>query len=143
MPEGQQLNSHNSRKPGGFFAIGIFLFFGAFTSSVSAIPLLWPGTFLDRLWTLNPKAYKELVPFGRSAGILFLLLGAAFVTAGVGWFHRRVWGWRLTVAIIAAQVLGDVANCIRGEWFAGATGVAIAAMLLLFLLRPKMSSAFR
>ena len=64
--------------------MGIFLFLGAVTASVSAIPLLWPGTFLERLWTLNPKAYKELAPLGSAVGILFLLLGAILGVAGVG-----------------------------------------------------------
>jgi hypothetical protein len=142
MPNDQQPSSHDTGRPAGFSAMGIFLFFGAVTASVSAIPLLWPGTSLDRLWTLNPKAYQELAPFGSSVGILFLVLGVTIGMAGAGWFRRRLWGWRLAVAIITTQVLGDLVNCFRGEWLAGATGVIIAGMLLLFLLRPKMRSAF-
>jgi hypothetical protein len=119
--------------------MGVFLFFGAVTASVSAIPLLWPETSLDRLWTLNPKAYQELAPFGRSVGILFLLLGATLSAAGIGWFRCRLWGWRLAVAIIAAQVLGGV---IRGDWLGGVAGVVIAGSLLFFLLRRKIKEAF-
>jgi len=122
--------------------MGIFLFLGAVTASVSAIPLLWPGTFLERLWTLNPKAYKELAPLGSAVGILFLLLGAILGVVGVGWFRRRQWGWRLAVGIIATQVLGDVYSGIRGNWLGGLTGVVIAGGLLLFLIRPKIRQAF-
>jgi len=126
----------------GFCAIGIFLFFGAMMASLAAITLLWRGTSLDRLWILNPTAYKQLAPLGSTIGILFLLLGTALATAGIGWFRRRLWGWRLAVAIIATQVLGDVVNCIRGDWLRGGTGVVIAGVLLLFLLRPKFRDAF-
>jgi hypothetical protein len=122
--------------------MGVFLFFGAVTAGVSAISLLWPGTSLDRLWTLNPKAYQELAPFGRSVGILFLLLGATLSAAGIGWFRCRLWGWRLAVAIIAAQVLGGVVNFIRGDWLGGIAGVVIAGSLLFFLLRQKIKEAF-
>jgi hypothetical protein len=63
----------------GFTAIGIFLFFGSITASLAATTLLWRGTVLDRLWALNPIAYKQLAIAG--ALLLFLLqpkIGAAF-----------------------------------------------------------------
>jgi hypothetical protein len=122
--------------PSGFAAIGAFLFFGATMASLAAISLLWRGTSLDRIWNLNPTAYRQLAPLGRTVGILFLLLGTALALAGIGWFRRRLWGWRLAVAIIATQVAGDLLNCIRGDWLHGGIGVVIAGALLLFLLHP-------
>ena len=100
----------------GFTAIGVFLFFGAVMASLAATTLLWRGTALDRVWALNPIAYKQLAPLGGAVGVLFLLLGAALTTAGIGWFRRRLWGWRLAVVIIAIQVLGDLVNCVSGDW---------------------------
>jgi hypothetical protein len=129
-------------KTPGFTAVGIFLFFGASMASLAATTLLWRGTALDRLWALNPIAYKQLVPLGSTVGIFFLMLGAALTTAGIGWFRRRLWGWRLAVAIIATQVLGDAVNCVRGDLLRGGTGVIIAGALLLFLLQPKIRATF-
>jgi hypothetical protein len=54
--------------------------------SLAATTLLWRGTALDRLWDLNPIAYKQLAPLGGAVRILFLLLGAALTAAGIGWF---------------------------------------------------------
>jgi hypothetical protein len=146
----QQMRSNESHQPRlavrpqtpGFTAIGIFLFFGASMASLAATTLLWRGTALDRLWKLNPTAYKQVAPLGRFVGILFLVLDAALITAGIGWFRRRLWGWRLAVVIISTQVLGDVVNCVRGDWLRGGTGVIIAGGLLLFLLRSKIRAAF-
>jgi|ERR1022692_1393959 hypothetical protein len=87
------------------------------------------------------KRFSELAPLGSTVGILFLLLGAALTTPGVGWFRRRLWGWRLAVVIIATQVVGDVVNCVRGDLLRGGTGVIIAGALLLFLLQPKIRDA--
>jgi hypothetical protein len=129
-------------KTPGFTAIGIFLFFGAIMASLAATTLLWRGTPLDRVWALNPIAYKQLAPLGSTVGVLFLLLGATLTSAAIGWFRRRLWGWRLGVAIIATQVLGDVINCIRGDWVRGGVGVVIAGALLLFLLRSKVKDIF-
>ena len=122
--------------------MGIFLFFGAIMAGLAATTLLWQGTALDRIWILNPAAHAQLAPLGGIVGILFLLLGTALATAGVGWFRRRLWGWRLAVAIIAIQVLGDVVNCVRGDWLRGGTGVIIAGALFLLLLRPRIRTAF-
>jgi len=131
-----------SPKTRGFTAIGMFLFFGAVLASLAATTLLWQGTALDRVWALNPTAYKQLAPLGCIVGMFFLVLGVALVTAGIGWFRHRLWGWKLAVGIICTQVLGDVINCVRGNWLRGATGVMIAGALLLFLLRPRIRAVF-
>jgi len=67
----QQMRDAIGPKPRGFAAIGVFLFFGAVMASLAATTLLWRGTALDRLWTLNPTAYKQLGPYRRDS-----LLGA-------------------------------------------------------------------
>jgi hypothetical protein len=129
-------------RPLGFGAIGVFLFFGATMASLAATTLLLPGTALDRAWRLNPTAYKQLFPLGSRIGILFLLLAVLLVVSGVGWFQHRLWGWRLAVAIIATQVIGDIVNLVRGDWLRGGTGFIIAGTLLLYLLTSRVRGAF-
>jgi len=104
--------------------------------------LVCPGTLLDRAWVLNPNAYLQLAPMGRVVGSLFLLLSAALAAAGAGWFRRRLWGWQMAVGIIAAQVLGDLLNLVRGDFLRGAAGVVLAGALLFYLLRPAVRAAF-
>lgn len=105
--------------------------------------LLWPGMRLDRAWVLNPGAYKTLGTFGRLIGIPFLALSTALVLAGIGWFKRRAWGWRLAVAIIAIQLLGDGVNALEGHFVRGVAGLAIAGALLFYLFRPNVRTAFQ
>lgn len=131
-----------SPKPPGFTAIGIFLFFGATMAGLAAITLLWRGTVLDRVWDLNPTAYRQLAPLGRMVGLLFLLLSATLTAAAIGWFRRCRWAWRLTVLVIATQVLGDLINCFRGDFLRGGTGIVIAGAILLFLLRSRIKAGF-
>lgn len=104
--------------------------------------LVWPGTTLDHLWTLNPRAYKELAPHTKAVGIPFLLLGVILAAAGMGWFKRRLWGWQLAVGIIAVQVLGDLVNAFMGDLVRGGVGFVIAGALLVYLLRPEVRAAF-
>jgi hypothetical protein len=123
-------------------AIGMFLFFGAIMAFLAGTTLIWQGTFLDHLWTLNTPAYKQLSPFGRTVGVPFLVLSVSLTVAGAGWFGRRLWGWRLTVVIIATQVLGDLVNVLRGDVVKGAIGFTIAGGLLFYLLRSEVRAAF-
>lgn len=131
-----------TRSPRGIAAIGLFLLFGALMASLAGVTLVWRGTPLDRMWTLNPRAFGELAPYGKTVGIPFLLLGVTLAVAGVGWFKGRLWGWRLAVAVIATQVLGDLVNVFRGRVVEGGLGVAIAGALLFYLLSANVKAAF-
>jgi hypothetical protein len=136
-------SSHLTKKSSpGLTAIGVFLLFAAIIASLAGTTLVWRGTVLDRMWTLNPRAYRDLAPFGKAVGISFLLLGITLSVTGIGWFRRRLWGWRLAVAVIATQVLGDLVNAFRGRVFEGVIGVAIAGALLFYLSRTNTRAAF-
>jgi hypothetical protein len=91
---------------------------------------------------LNPTAHNHLAHLGRIVGILFLALTATLITTGIGWFRRRLWGWKLAIVIISTQVAGDVVNCVRGDWLRGGSGIIIAGALLLFLLQSRIRAAF-
>ena len=126
----------------GLTAMAVFLVFGAAMATLAGITLLFPGSFLDPIWRLNPAAGEQLHQLGRGIGIAFVGLGAAMVAAAIGWIKRRFWGWALAVIIIASQVLGDLVNALRGEFLKGAVGVAIAGALLVYLVRPRIRSVF-
>ncbi len=126
----------------GVTAMGIFLLFGATMASLAGATLTWRGTILDRMWVINAPAYGRLAPFGKTVGIPLLLLGATMAVAGTAWFKRRLWAWRLAVAIIATQVLGDLVNAFMGDLLRGGVGFVIAGLLLVYLLRPDVRAAF-
>lgn len=126
----------------GHTAVGVFLLFGMSMDSLAGTTLVWRGTFLDRIWALKPAAYTQLAPLGRSGGASFLLPAATLGAAAVGWFLRRLWGWRLAVAIIAIQVIADMMSLLRGDLVRGLTGVVVAGALLIYLLRRDVKGRF-
>lgn len=134
------VNRTKSRR--GIIAVGIFLFFGAIMASLAGTTLVWRGTILDQMWAINAPAYRRLAPFGKTVGIPFLLLGVTLVVAATGWFGHRLWGWRLAVAIIATEVLGNIVHAFMGNLVRGGVGVVISGALLLYLLRPEVRAVF-
>ena len=112
-------------------------------ASLAGTTLVWRGTILDRIWTLNPRAYRQLAPLGGKAGVLLLIVAAALGAAGIGWFGRRRWAWRLAIAILSTQLLGDLLNLFLGRVVEGLIGVAAAGALLFYLLRPPIRGVFR
>lgn len=126
----------------GLSVIGIFLLFGTCMAFLAGATLLWPGTFLDRIWALNPHAYNQLAPLGKAVGVAFLSLAVALALAATGWFNRRRWGWQLAVAIIGTQVLGDFVGIFYGRLVQGLAGVIIAGALLFYITRPYVRAAF-
>ena len=127
----------------GLSAFGVFLCFAALMAALAAFLLLVPGTPLDRLWAINPRAQHDLSSLGRWVAVAFVFLSALLVYTAVLWFRRRVLGYRVAVAIMAFQVCGDLVNLLRGDIIRGAAGLAIAAALLGYLLNGGVKSAFR
>jgi hypothetical protein len=122
--------------------MGIFLVFGACMASLAGLTLAFPGTAMDRIWVLNSRAYVQLKSFGKEVGILLLLLAVTLAVAAAGWFLRRIWGWRLAVAIIATQIAGDLVNAFSGHPLEGGIGVVIASALLVYLMRTEVKTTF-
>lgn len=116
--QSMNLSGESGKPPRGLIAFGVFLLWGASMAFLAAVTLTWRGTLLDRVWAINPTGHQQLAPFEAKAGILFALLGITLTAAGVGWL-RLVWAWYLAVAIIATQVIGNIASIFQGRTQSG------------------------
>jgi hypothetical protein len=136
------MSSQTKNRPRGFFAVGVFFFFGSAMATLAALTLLHPGTFLDQAWSLNPSAQAQMLPLGRIVGVPFIVLAITLFLAGMGWFRRRYWGWLLAVSVIAINLAADVAHFFLGNRLKSAVGVVIASLLLLYIARPAVRNYF-
>lgn len=135
--------SVRGERPGLWLAIGIFLIWGAAMAAVAGITLILPGTWLDRVWVLNPRGHSGLMAAPKVVAFLFPVLGLALLSAGVGWLRRRFWGWMLAVLLISGNLVGDIIRFAGGGWLAGSVGIAVAGALLFYMGRPSLRSFFR
>jgi len=126
----------------GLIAFGAFLYFAAFMAALAAFLLLFPGTSLDRLWALNPRAHTDLAALGKWVAVAFLFLSALAVYTAILWFHRRRRAWRIAVVILSVEVFGNIINFYRGDRLRGLVGFCIAFLLLAYLLSRRVRDAF-
>ena len=134
--------TEEQKRPTAWLAIGVFLVWGAVMASIAGITLVFPGTFLDPMWALNPAGHAGLLALGRAVGSLFFVLTLALAAAGIGWLRRRYWGWLLAVLLIGGNALGDVIRFACGDFIKGAVGAILAGALLVYITRPKVRTFF-
>jgi hypothetical protein len=133
----------SGQAPRGLTAFGTFLLWGATMASLAGITLVWRGTALDHIWAINPVGYMQLTPLESKAGMLFVILAVTLTAAGIGWLKRLRWAWQLSVAIIAAQVIGNIVNILLGRTLEGAVGITASGALLWYLLWRRVRAVFR
>lgn len=129
------------QRPGSVVVVAFSLLAATFIALATGISLVRPGTALDRLWQLNPRAHAAFAPLGRLAGALLLLLACITAATGIGLLRRRD-GRGFAIAIFAANGLGDLTSLLFRDRMKGAAGVFIAGVFLFLLLRPRMRSFF-
>jgi len=104
--------------------------------------LLWRGMPFQSLWRLKPAAHATLAAWSPWSAFGFLALSVVTLAACYGVFRRRVWGWRLALAIFVANGLGDASRALDGAWVEAAVGVGAAVLILGWLTRPRVRALF-
>ena len=109
---------------------------------LAAVTLTWRGTVLDRVWALNPTGHLQLSALGGKAGMLFAILGVILAAAGIGWFKKFLWAWRLAILLIATQVIANIGNILLGRTLEGVIGIIASGTLLFYLRWRRVRAVF-
>lgn len=134
--------SSSRTRPIGITALSIFLLFGAAASFVSSVSLLFPGSFLEPMWQLNPRAREGFAGIGVWAVILMCAVCVGCASASVGLWRGARWGYWLALSLLAINLLGDIINVITGAEPRAAIGIPIVLTILAFLRSRRVLSFF-
>lgn len=130
-------------RPAILTTVALFLGIAPIIAFFTGLSLVHSGTDLDRIWRLNPRAYAAFARMGPVSGALLWILCVAAGSTAAGLLRRRRWAWWLALAIFAANGLGDLATLlITHEWLKAGSGVLIAGVFLILLLRADMRNFF-
>ena len=132
----------NTRPLAVTFLIVLFAI-GTVACLFAVITLMFPGSFLDVAWRVNPRAYED---FTRLAGWSVVLMSAVFVAClltAMGLWRRREWGYWLAMVMLITNLIGDAINVITGNEQRAVVGIPIVLILLLYLMRRNTREYFR
>jgi hypothetical protein len=68
----------------GVSLLTLFFAFGALTAFLTAVMLLSPGSILEPLWRLNPRAHHGFAALGFWAVLLMVAVALACTIAALG-----------------------------------------------------------
>ena len=122
----------------GTLLLAIFFAAGAFICLVIILALAFPGSFLESIWRLKPKARLEFLQIGRGLSIvLMIVVGSACGSSAIGLARNAEWGRRLALAVLIINLIGDSLNALLRHDPSTLIGVPIGAVMIWYLLRGK------
>ena len=130
------------KRPAGITALAAFFAFGTAMSGIAAISLFLPGSFLEPMWRLNPRARTAFAGMGAGAPILLAAVCAACAMTSIGLWRRRRWGYWTAVAVLGFNLAGDLVNAVAGIEPRAAIGIPITAALLAYLATRRVRGWF-
>jgi hypothetical protein len=135
--------NYETHRPGGVTALSVFFAAGALISFLSFASLLFPGSFLEPMWRLNPRAKDAFAGMGRWSIVLMGAVCLACSFSASGLWRGKIWGHRLAFSVLAINLLGDIANVIFGLERRAAIGVPIALAMLLYMRSRRIRDYFK
>jgi Predicted membrane protein (DUF2127) len=129
-------------RPIGVIALLALFAIGTCASFISAVSLTFPGSFLEPIWRLNPKAHEGFTHIGSWAIVLMIAVSIACLLTMIGLWRRRRWGYWLAVFMLVMNLGGDVLNVIIGTEPRAVIGVPVVTVILIYLMRKQTRNHF-
>jgi hypothetical protein len=109
----------------------------------AALTMIFPNTALSLIWRIKPDAFRQLLDLRPWTSIGILLLSGWMGLTAWGCLNASLWGWRMAIAIFAANGLGDAAQIMTGRIMEGLIGIAVVVAIVFWLTRPQVKAGFR
>jgi hypothetical protein len=122
--------------------LSAFFGFGALMSLTSAVALLFPGSILEPVWRLNPRARDGLSRLGPWAVVLMFSVSVACALAAAGLSRGIPWGHRLATGVLVVNLVGDAVSAISGTEPRAAIGLPIGTLFVVYLRSRRVRAFF-
>lgn len=114
---------------------------GTAASLFAIISLTFPGSFLQPVWKLNPRAREGFAGIGGWSIVLMSVVCVTCLVTAVGLWRGLRWGYWLAVVMLCVNLVGTTINVVVDTDRRAIVGIPIVLLLLFFLLRSKVVTA--
>jgi hypothetical protein len=129
-------------RPIGITALVTLFSFGAFASFISAVSLSFPGSVLEPVWRLNPRAREGFNHMGAWSIVLMITVCVTCVFTVVGLSRGRRWGYWIALVMLVLNLAGSLINVITASEPRAIVGIPIVLLILVYLLRARTRQYF-
>lgn len=129
-------------RPAGVTALAALFAFGALASGLSSVSLLTPGGALEPMWRLNPRAHASFQTLHLWGPLFLGGLALVCTTTALGLIRGKSWGYRLAIALLVINFIGDFANAALGVEHRAIFGLPVAGLLLWYLFSRRVRGYF-
>lgn len=136
------MNKALHTRPLGITALIIFFLAGALISFLAGLSLLFPSTFFEAMWRVNPHGHEGLLRIVPWGVVLLFAASASCAAAAVGLWRRARWGRILAITLIAVNLLSNLINTVLRIEPRAIVGVPIALAILLYLRSRRVQNYF-
>src|SRR4030095_5246844 len=136
------MKTKSATRPGGIVALTLLFLFGTVAGFVSFVALVFPGSFLEPIWKLNPQAHEGFATMGGWATVLMFVVCLACAWTALGLWRGAQWGYWLAIVMLAVNLLGDVANVILRKERKALIGIPVVVFILIFLASGRVRDFF-
>ena len=109
--------------------------------ALTIVLLIFPGSPLNSLWTLNPDARVAFQSLGKAAIWLMLVVGAGCAFAAIGLWRRSLWGIRIALVILSLNIFGDLLNAVIRHDYHALIGLPVGGAMIFYLARYKTADS--
>lgn len=126
-----------AKRPPGVTLLALFFVFAMLMASLAAFMLRFPGSFLDSLWRVNPRAHEGFTVLGLWAVLLMLVVASACATAAFGLWRCACWGYIAALVILSVNLLSDTMSVLIGHDWRTLIGLPIGGAMIVYLLSRR------
>ncbi|HUS12329.1 MAG TPA: DUF2127 domain-containing protein [Pyrinomonadaceae bacterium] len=129
-------------RPLGITALIIFFLVGGLISFLAVLSLLFPSTFFELVWRVNPRGHEGLLRIGFWGVVLLFAASASCAVATIGLWRRTRWGHILAITLIGVHLFSDLISTVLRIEPRAIVGVPIALAILLYLRSRRVQDYF-
>lgn len=126
-------------RPLGVTLLTLFFVFGTLMASLAAVMLSFPGSIMEPLWRLNPRAHEGFASLGFWAVLVMVLVATACAVAASGLWRCARWGYITAVVILSVNLAGDIINALVAHDWRTLIGLPIGGAMIVYLISKRLT----